>query len=97
MTVQRVLRTLSIVAVAAMVTACSSPEKKKAQFLQAGDALVAQNKHAEAIIEYKNAIKQDDHFGEARFKLAKLVRAGQGFRQSAEGIRACRRPHARQP
>ena len=70
MTVLRVLRTLSIVAAVA-VAACAGPEKKKQQHLQAGDALVAQKKHAEAIIEYKNAVKIDEQFGEARFKLAK--------------------------
>ena len=79
MTVQRVLRSLSIVALVAGTAACASPEKKKAQHLQAGDALVEQKKHAEAIIEYRNALKQDAQFGEARLKLAKSYEATRDF------------------
>ena len=71
MTVQRVLKTLSIVAAAVIVVACSNPETKKAQHLQAGDVLVDQKKYAEATIEYRNALKVDEHFAEARLKLAK--------------------------
>ncbi len=75
MNFKRALRVLSILAVAVTVAACSNPEKKKAQYLAAGDALAAQGKHAEAIIEYRNAIKQDTQFGEARFKLAQAYEA----------------------
>ena len=65
------VRTVSVVALAAVLTACASPEQKKAKKLDAGNALAAQKKYAEAIIEYKNAIKIDQQFGEAHLQLAK--------------------------
>ena len=89
MTVQRVLRSLSIVVVAAGITACANREEKMAQHLRAGDALVEQKKHAEAIIEYKNAVRQDEQSGEARLKLAKSYEAtGDIARAVKESVRA---------
>jgi tetratricopeptide (TPR) repeat protein len=50
--------------------ACSDPEVAKRKHLAKGDALMAEGKPAEAILEYRNAIRIDRRFGEARFKLA---------------------------
>jgi len=64
------------VAIAAAVllsfsTACSQdPEVLKRQHVQAGDRFAADGKHAEAILEYRNAIRLDVQFGEARSKLS---------------------------
>jgi tetratricopeptide (TPR) repeat protein len=51
--------------------ACSDPEVSKRRQLERGEALAADGKHAEAIIEYRNALRVDALFGEARFALAK--------------------------
>ena len=89
MTLLRVARTLTIVAVATIVAGCSNPEKKKIQHFEAGNALVTQQNHAEAIIEYRNAIKQDAQFGEARFKLAQSYEATKDLaRAMKEYVRA---------
>src|SRR5262245_36695596 len=51
--------------------ACSkNPEVAKKEFLASGDALVAQGKLSEAIVQYRNAVQQDPRFGEARLRLA---------------------------
>ena len=63
-------RLVAVVSVALAAIACSDREKLKQDYLQKGDVFVQQEKYAEAIVEYRNAIKQDNRFGEARLKLA---------------------------
>src|SRR5258708_7799376 len=92
MTVTRtatVLR-LGVLALTVLAIGCSQdPEKLKRKYMASGDAYMAQHKYSEAIIEYRNATQQDDHFGEARYKLAgAYVRAGNGSRALAEAVRA---------
>jgi tetratricopeptide (TPR) repeat protein len=89
MSVQRLAKALAIVTVAVVVAGCSNPEKKKVHHLQAGDALVAQKNYSEGIIEYRNALKQDEHFGEARWKLAKAYEQTKDYgRALREYVRA---------
>src|SRR5688500_3787679 len=67
------------------VSACSKdPEVAKREFLASGDRYFAEQKFAEAVVEYRNAIQQDPRFGEARFKLAETYIA---IRQPAQAIR----------
>jgi tetratricopeptide (TPR) repeat protein len=62
---------VAIVVFLAFGTACSrDPEVLKRQYLEAGDRFVAEGKHAEAILEYRNAIRLDTRLGEARSKLS---------------------------
>lgn len=57
--------------------------------LENGDQLAAQGRHAEAIIEYRNAIAADERFGAARFKLAEAYVTSGNFRGAlAEYVRA---------
>ena len=59
-------------AAALVFTGCSKdPEVAKREHLARGNAYVAENKHREAVIEYRNAVQADPTFGEARFRLAK--------------------------
>jgi len=80
----------SVVAVAVLAAACSGdPEKRKREHLANADAYMAQEKYAEAIIEYRNAIQQDNRFGDARYKLAlAYLKANDGPRALEEAVRA---------
>jgi tetratricopeptide (TPR) repeat protein len=52
------------------LTACGGPSA--AEYVERGDAFVAQDKLAEASIEYRNALQADPNLGEVRLKLADL-------------------------
>lgn len=69
---------------------CSKdPEVAKREFVASGDALVAEGKFQEAIVEYRNAIQRDARFGEARQKLAETYeRVGDARNAAREYIRA---------
>src|SRR5262245_19687539 len=79
-----------LVVLSALATACSQdPEVRKREFVASGDRYIAQSKHNEAIIQYRNAIALDSRFGEARFKLAEaLAAAGDASGAGKEYIRA---------
>ena len=50
---------------------CSKdPEVAKREYLAEGDRFVAEKKYPEAILQYRNALRQDAKFGEARVKLS---------------------------
>lgn len=77
-------------ALALSLSACSKdPEVAKREFLQSGDGYVKQEKYAEAIIEYRNAVQQDPRFAEARQKLAEAyLKVGDAANAYREFIRA---------
>ena len=59
------------VAMLALVTsACSNPEVAKRRYLESGDKALAEHKVQNAIVQYRNAIRLDPRFGEARRSLA---------------------------
>ena len=58
------------IALSLLAFACSNAAEAKRQYLQNGDGLVQAGKYQEAIVEYRNAIQQDEKDGEARRKLA---------------------------
>jgi putative PEP-CTERM system TPR-repeat lipoprotein len=66
--------------------ACSDPEKRKQEHLAAADAFASQGKYEEAILEYRNAIKADARFGEARFKLADAYLRTQNTQQAVKEL-----------
>ena len=59
-----------LVALALLLTACSSPEEQKQRHFEQGNTYVAQKRDDFAVIEYANAVRIDPKFGEARLKLA---------------------------
>lgn len=67
-------RHISLVLVSACLTllaaACADPEAAKRQYLESGDAFMVQEKVSEAILQYRNALRTDPNFGEARLRLA---------------------------
>lgn len=70
--------------------ACSKDdEQAKQRYFDNANALVEQDKHADAIVEYRNALRIDPRFGEARLKLGDAyAHVGDARRAVAEYIRA---------
>lgn len=54
-----------------IVAACSDPAVRKARHLEQGKAYMAEGKTADAIIEFRNALKIDARYGDARYELAR--------------------------
>jgi tetratricopeptide (TPR) repeat protein len=54
----------------AMAGCSRDPEVAKREHMDRGDQFAAQGKWPEAVIEYRNAVRLDDRFGQARGKLA---------------------------
>lgn len=67
-TIRRVV--LTAAAVMAAVSCSRDPETAKREHFARGEKYVEQQKHNEAIVEYRNAVQQDPRFGEARSRLA---------------------------
>jgi tetratricopeptide (TPR) repeat protein len=80
----------TLLAVAALTTACTGdPAVKKQQYLESGDRYFDQGRFAEAIIEYRNAVHIDPMFGQARKQLAEsYARSGDDGRAFEEFVRA---------
>src|ERR1700741_711578 len=79
-----------ILIVAATASACSKdPAAAKRGYLESGNRYFDQKKYAEAIIEYRNAIKLDPSFGEARRRLAICyLQTGDALNGVREQVRA---------
>jgi tetratricopeptide (TPR) repeat protein len=79
-----------ILIIAATASACSKdPAAAKRAYLESGNRYFDQKKYAEAIIEYRNAIKVDPSFGEARRRLAICyLQTGDALNGVREQVRA---------
>ena len=79
-----------VLLLAAGAASCSvDSETAKRQFLAEGDRYLAEKKYQEAILQYRNALRQDDKFGEARFKLTDAYVATGDLRNALrEAVRA---------
>jgi putative PEP-CTERM system TPR-repeat lipoprotein len=65
--------TVVLLAVLLPLAACSrDPEARKRDHVARGDKYVEQNKLAEAVVEYRNAISIDARYGDARWKLGQV-------------------------
>jgi tetratricopeptide (TPR) repeat protein len=64
------IRTLAFVAILATAS-CSNPGKH----LEAGNRYFEAKQYAEAIVEFQNALRLDEHLGDARYKLASAYAA----------------------
>src|SRR5262245_25102025 len=62
-----------------LAVACSSAATQKKQYLEKGMRLAAEQKFDEAILEYRNALQQDEKFGEARWRLAQAYEEIENF------------------
>ena len=68
-----ILRCAAISWLALASAACSDPEPAKLQYLESGNEYAAAGKVSEAILEYRNALRHDQRFGEARWRLAQAL------------------------
>jgi len=69
--------------------ACSNPEQEKQAYFENANRFLEQKKYAEAIVEYRNALRVDGKFGQARFKLGEAYEAtGNASAAYAEFVRA---------
>ena len=77
------------VALAILMAGCSNAEQSKRQFYENGERFLKENKYQEAIVEFRNALQQDDKYGEARLKLAEAYTgAGNANAAFREYVRA---------
>src|ERR1044071_2693791 len=85
MKVIRVVRLIAVVACGAVLASCSNSEQLKKEHFDNANRFLAADKVQEAVVEYRNALKEDPKFGEARFKLAQayetLGNVNQAFRE----------------
>ena len=66
-----VMRACLVLVASVLAVSCArDPEAAKRAYLESGDAYFAAGRYPEAAVEYKNAVRQDSQFGEARYKLA---------------------------
>ena len=63
-------RTLVFVAALALAACADDPSQTKQAHYESGERYLKEGRHREAIVEFRNALKQDEKFGEARLKLA---------------------------
>jgi tetratricopeptide (TPR) repeat protein len=79
------IRLAASLCVSALLVGCSDPERTKKEHFDNAEGFMAAGKVQEAIVEYRNALRDDPKFGEARFKLAEAYQsagnANQAFRE----------------
>lgn len=78
------LRLLTGVCLCLFAAGCADSETRKARYVAQGDASLAEGKHREAVLAYRNAIKIDNRFGEARFKLATALEGSGNTEQAVK-------------
>ena len=86
MNVKQVTRLIAGLVCSSLVfAACSNSEQAKKEHFESANRFMAQDKPQEAIVEYRNALKEDPKYGEARLKLAdayaQVGNANQAFRE----------------
>jgi putative PEP-CTERM system TPR-repeat lipoprotein len=66
----RIVKLSCAFVLAAVVAGCSDKEAAKQRYFENGNKYLADKKYQEAVVEFRNALQQDDKFGDARYKLA---------------------------
>ena len=82
-------RLVALSAVTALLAGCADSEKEKREHFDNAERFMTAGKTQEAIVEYRNALRADGKFGEARFKLGEAYTAiGNQNQAMREYIRA---------
>ena len=68
----RSIRAIAIVPMAlmALVSCSRDPNSAKKHYIESGDKYYAKGRYGEAAIQYSNAVRIDQRFGPAHYKLA---------------------------
>ena len=69
-----------------ILSACSSPEQKKAKFLATGKQLLEKKDYQRAILQFKNALQLDPKSAEAHYQLAQAYLGAGGMQQAASEL-----------
>src|SRR5688500_18289599 len=82
------VRLVAACALSLIVVGCSDPDVRKVKHFEQGNSLMAAGNVADAILEYRNAIKLDTKYGEARWQLARALEKRGDRSASGEYVRA---------
>ncbi len=86
-------RILAVMLIVALHAACTrDPEVAKREYVDSGDSFLRQHKLKEAIVQYRNAVRQDPRFGEARSKLAEVYTQDGDWRRAGREVHQGGRP-----
>jgi tetratricopeptide (TPR) repeat protein len=72
---------------ALLASACTTPEKAKAQHVARGQALLKEKKFQEAVLEFRNALQIDDQLADAHWGLANAYEALQRYQEAFEEMK----------
>src|SRR5439155_7659414 len=78
---------LTLLAVALIIGACTTPEKAKAQHVARGQALLKDKKFQEASLEFRNALQIDDKLADAHWGLANAYEGLQRYQEAFEEMK----------
>jgi tetratricopeptide (TPR) repeat protein len=79
---------IAIVAAAVSFSACTTPEKAKAQHVARGEALLKDKKFQEAAFEFRSALQIDEKLADAHWGLSKAYEGLQRYQEAFEEMRA---------
>src|SRR5216117_179460 len=78
---------LSLIAVAFIAGACTTPEKAKAQHVARGQALLKDKKFQEAALEFRSALQIDEKLADAHWGLANAYEGVQRYQEAFEEMK----------
>ncbi len=78
---------ISLSIAALIITACTTPEKAKAQHVSRGQTLLKDKKFQEAVLEFRNALQIDDQLADAHWGLANAYEALQRYQEAFEEMK----------
>lgn len=78
---------LSLLAVAFILGACTTPEKAKAQHVARGQALLKDKKFQEAVLEFRSALQIDEKLADAHWGLANAFEGLQRYQEAFDEMR----------
>src|SRR3989441_9217668 len=76
-----------MIAAALLLSACTTPEKAKAQHVARGQALLKDKKFQEASLEFRNALQIDDRLADAHWGLANAYEGLQRYQEAFEEMK----------
>src|ERR1051325_7354650 len=78
---------LSLIGVAFVLGACTTPEKAKTQHVARGQALLKEKRFQEAVLEFRGALQIDEKLADAHWGLASAYEGLQRYQEAFEEMR----------